>query len=177
MHSQRKETTHLLILPETLSVLSLLSFFLNILEAMGGGPSRGPTKKENLSVSLLLLLCLPHPAAATLLSLCFLSHTLKHTHSHVSTVLSAGSSSLHTGEQVCRRPDIHRAEEDRTDLFPRHSPFLPPLVLPFLFTGALTHSQTSPREQRASRDTPCLQRGGTVCIFARMRIDVIILLK
>ena len=109
------------------SVLTLL-----FLQHPGGRGGVKPRSHRKLSFYLLLLLCLPHSAAATLslLSLWFLPNTLSRTHSHVSTVLSAGCSSQ-TGAQVCHRPDIHLARgEDRTDLFA--ALFLSPTFCPAL---------------------------------------------
>lgn len=124
--------THLLILPETLSVLSLLSFFLNILE----GSRRGPTK-----ISHSLLYSLVSVFLALWLPLCLASycgpsqtHSKTQAHAHVSTVAAPP-------RQVNRcvtAPTSTSQRRTRSTCSP-HSPFLP-----FLFIGGgLTHSALS----------------------------------
>lgn len=139
------EKTHLLVLLEDLGALS---FFLNILEFVGGS-SRDPTKiSHTLSLLLLLRLCLPHPVAPTLslLSLWFLSNTLKHTHTHTHThVSTAGAPPRQVNRCVTAQTSSLQRKTGST--CSPHSTLLPPSALPWLFIRALTHSQISHGEQ------------------------------
>lgn len=118
----------MLILPETLSVLSLLSFFLNILEGTVGQAEIPHTQKKSFTLS-----CTPSSSpssspcgshSVSLLTLVPLRHTYTNTHTHVRTVAAPP-------RQVNRCVTAQTStEEDRTDLFPGTL-----LFLPFLFIG------------------------------------------
>lgn len=80
--------THLLILPETLSVLSLVSFFLNIL-GVAVGPADIPQKSLTLSYSFLVSVFLTLWLPLWLSSPFGSSQTHWHTHIHTYTLTSA----------------------------------------------------------------------------------------
>lgn len=131
------ETTHLLILPEILSVFE--SFFLNILEVMVGPaeiPQKSLTRLLSYSffVSVFLTVWLP-----LCLSSAFGS---SQTHSRSHTLTSAQWQPL-PDRLTGVSPPRHPPKQGRTG----PTCFLHSPSLPFLFIGALTHSQISPRVQ------------------------------